>query len=78
MQKIKVLLSTGDKVNRFVAAVSKYRFPIHMSTGRYRVDAKSLIGIFSLNLEKPITMEIADDGEEGGRLIEEMKPFAAE
>ena len=43
-----ILLDNGDKVNRFVTAMSKYRCPIHLTTKRYKVDAKSLIGIFGM------------------------------
>lgn len=75
MPKMKVLLSSGQKVNDFVAMVTKYQFPIHLTTGRYRIDAKSLIGIFSLNLSKPVTVEVSQDGEEVERLFEELAIF---
>ena len=45
METATILLDNGDKVNRFVTAMSKYRCPIHLTTKRYKVDAKSLIGI---------------------------------
>lgn len=75
MPKRKVLLSSGQKVNDFVAMVTKYRFPIHLTTGRYRIDAKSLIGIFSLNLSKPVTVEVNQEGEEVEQLFEELSIF---
>lgn len=75
MTKKKVLLCSGDKVNRFVATATKYRFPIHLTTGRYRIDGKSLIGIFSLNLSKPVTVEVPDEGEEVDRFFEEIEEF---
>ena len=75
MPKRKVLLSSGQKVNDFVAMVTKYRFPIHLTTGRYRIDAKSLIGIFSLNLSKPVTVEVKQEGEEVEQLFEELSIF---
>ena len=49
METATILLDNGDKVNRFVTAMSKYRCPIHLTTKRYKVDAKSLIGIFGFN-----------------------------
>ena len=67
------MLSSGQKVNDFVAMVTKYRFPIYLTTGRYRIDAKSLIGIFSLNLSKPVTVEVNQEGEEVEQLFEELR-----
>lgn len=75
MTKKKVLLCSGDKVNRFVATATKYRFPIHLTTGRYRIDGKSLIGIFSLNLSKPVTVEVPEDGENLEEFLEEIQEF---
>ena len=56
METATILLDNGDKVNRFVTAMSKYRCPIHLTTKRYKVDAKSLIGIFGMDLTKPLTV----------------------
>lgn len=75
MMKKKVLLCSGDKVNRFVATATKYRFPIHLTTSRYRIDGKSLIGIFSLNLSKPVTVEVPKDGENVEQFLEEIQEF---
>ncbi len=58
METATVLLNDGDKVNRFVAAMSKHICPVYLSTKRYKVDAKSLIGIFGMDLTKPLTVEI--------------------
>lgn len=74
----KVLLDSGQKVNDFVAMVTVYPFPIHLTTGRYRIDAKSLIGIFSLNLSKPVKVEVSHEGEEVDALFEELQVFACE
>ncbi len=45
-------------VKKFVNTVSKYEFEVDLQSGRYAVDAKSIMGIFSLDLTKPIHMEI--------------------
>ena len=59
--KTVLLQSTGD-VKEFVNTVAKYDFEVDLVSGRYAVDAKSIMGIFSLDLSKPIRMNIhADD-----------------
>lgn len=58
METATILLDNGDKVNRFVIAMCKHCCPIHLTTKRYKVDAKSLIGIFGMDLTKPLTVEI--------------------
>ncbi len=50
-----------DEVKRFSSIVSEYPYDIDLSSGRYVVDAKSLLGIFSVDLSKPIEMRIYTD-----------------
>ena len=62
MKTINVKLPLAENVKAFVNVVSKYPYDIDLRAGRYVVDAKSILGILSLDLAKPITMEIyADD-----------------
>lgn len=58
MKKARILLSTINDVKRFVNVVSKYDFDVDLISGRYAIDAKSIMGIFSLDLSKPITLEV--------------------
>lgn len=51
----------AESVKNFVNIVSKYPFDIDLRSGRFIIDAKSLLGIFSLDLSKPITLEIQAD-----------------
>lgn len=55
-KNIKISLKTIDDVKDFVNIVTKYNFDIELSSGRYVVDAKSIMGIFSLELDKNITL----------------------
>ena len=58
-------LRTIDDVKDFVNIVSKCSYDVDLSSGRYTVDAKSIMGIFSLDLSKPINVEVySDDCEE--------------
>lgn len=61
MKTIKVSLNSIDKVKVFVNSVSKYDSDFDLISGRYVIDAKSIMGIFSLDLSKPINLTIHDD-----------------
>ena len=62
-----------DDVKKFVAIVNHYPYDIDLCSGRYVVDAKSLLGIFSIDLSKPIVMTIYSDSCED--LLEEISPY---
>lgn len=67
------MLKTINDVKAFVNSVAKYDFDVDLLSGRYAVDAKSIMGIFSLDLSKAITMEIhSDDCQD---FLNEIKPF---
>ena len=57
MKTFTVLLSSINDVKNFVNVVTKYDFEIDLTSGRYVVDAKSIMGIFSLDMSKPIKVE---------------------
>ena len=60
-----IRLSSIQDVRTFVDTVTKYNMDIDLSSGRYVVDAKSIMGIFSLDLLNPITMTVmADNADE--------------
>lgn len=61
MKTINVLLGTINDVKEFVNVVSKYDFDVDLVSGRYAVDAKSIMGIFSLDLSKPIQVNVHSD-----------------
>ena len=61
MKSIKVCLDTIGKVEDFVNLVSGCDGHIDLSSGRYEVYAKSIMGIFSLDLSKPLTLNIHND-----------------
>ncbi len=54
MKKVKIKLSTIDDVKNFVNKVTGCSFDVDLISGRYAIDAKSIMGIFSLDLSKPI------------------------
>lgn len=73
MKSITVSLETAQKVKEFVAVTQNSEHEILLKSGRYVVDAKSILGIFSLDLSKPLTVEIY--GDDCDRLIESLKTF---
>ena len=74
MKSLTVQLTTTESVKKFVDIVSRYAFDIGLRSGPYVVDAKSILGIFSLDLSKPITLEI--QSEDCADLLEQLKDFA--
>lgn len=73
MKTFNVLLSSINDVKNFVNTVSKYDYDIDLTSGRYVVDAKSIMGIFSLDLSKPIKVEIHND--DCDKLADELKAY---
>ncbi|NMB30067.1 MAG: HPr family phosphocarrier protein [Clostridiales bacterium] len=61
MKKVNIMLDTINDVKVFVNSVSKYDFDVDMVSGRYAIDAKSIMGIFSLDLSKKIQLHIHSD-----------------
>ncbi len=76
MKSTVIKLDTINDVKNFVNTVSKYDFDVDLVSGRYAVDAKSIMGIFSLDLAKPIKVEIYSDNCE--QFMDEIKGFVQE
>lgn len=58
MKSVQISLQMASQVKTFVAIVQKYSYDIDLRSDRYVVDAKSILGIFSLDLSKPLHVEI--------------------
>ncbi len=58
MKTVQVLLNSIDKVKGFVSNVSKFENRFELISEMYSVDAKSILGIFNLNLTNPICLNI--------------------
>ncbi|HCC34968.1 MAG TPA: serine kinase [Ruminococcaceae bacterium] len=68
-----VLLGKISDVKEFVKTVSEYGCDVDLISGKYIVDAKSIMGIFSLDLSKPILMRA--DCAEGDPLLADIDKF---
>ena len=76
MKSAVIRLSLVENVNKFVNIVARDPFEMDLRAGRHVVDAKSILGIFSLDLSKPIVLEIySDDCDD---LMENIAPFLCE
>ncbi len=76
MKTFNLMLSSINDVKDFVNIVSKYDFDVDLTSGRYVVDAKSIMGIFSLNLSKPIKVEVHSD--DCDNFLKEVERFVVE
>lgn len=63
MKTVQISLNSIDKVKSFVNEITKYDFDFDLISGRYVIDAKSIMGIFSLDLSKPIQLNIHAEGD---------------
>ncbi len=78
MKKVEIRLSLAENVKNFVNVVNRYPFDVDLRAGRHVVDAKSILGIFSLDLSRPVTVEIDEGGgnaEKLDALLHEIEPF---
>lgn len=58
MKSVQICLNSIDKVKSFVNTISRFNCDFDLVSGRYVIDAKSIMGIFSLDLSKPIDLNI--------------------
>ena len=75
MKSIKISLEMAQRVKEFVNITQNYSFEILLKSGKYIVDAKSILGIFSLDLSQPITVEVYSDNCD--ELLAQLKKFEA-
>lgn len=73
MKTVDIKLSSIEDVRNFVNIVAKYDMDIDLMSGRYVVDAKSIMGIFSLDLLKPI--QLTAHAEDTDALMADIAPY---
>ncbi len=77
MIEVKVSLNSIDKVKNFVNDISGFPAEFDLVSGRYVIDAKSIMGIFSLDISKPIDLNVHAEGNTD-EIMEALKPYLAE
>ena len=75
MTTAKVRINTIEDVKDFVGIVVGVDFDVDIVSGRYAIDAKSIMGIFSLDLTKTLTLVILASKEECKDFLEDVKNF---
>ena len=74
MKTVKISLNSIDKVKSFVNDLTKFDTDFDLVSGRYVIDAKSIMGIFSLDLSKPIDLAIHAEAYVD-EIMETLKPY---
>ena len=75
MKTVNISLNSIDKVKSFVNAITQFNFDFDLISGRYVIDAKSIMGIFSLDLSKPIDLAIHAGDTDMSEIMEALKPY---
>ena len=74
MINVQISLNSIDKVKSFVNAITQFDYDFDLISGRYVIDAKSIMGIFSLDLSKPIDLAIHAETDKD-EVMEILKPY---
>ncbi len=74
MKTVTVNLNSIDKVKSFINDIAKYENDFDLVSGRYLVDAKSIMGIFALDLSKPLKLNIHSQNH-AEQIAEALSPY---
>ena len=74
MKSVTIFLNSIDKVKSFVNLLANYDTDFDLISGRYVIDAKSIMGIFSLDLSKPIELCI-HESDKMDEILEKLKAY---
>ncbi|MBR1470145.1 MAG: HPr family phosphocarrier protein [Lachnospiraceae bacterium] len=78
MKTTQILIDSIDKVKAFVNEIAKFDCDFDLISGRYVIDAKSIMGIFSLDISKPIELDIhVNDDTEAAEILKAIDPYLA-
>lgn len=74
MKSVKISLNSIEKVKSFVNDIAKFDAEFDLVSGRYVIDAKSIMGIFSLDISQPIDLNIHTDGDDS-EILKAIEPY---
>ena len=74
MKTVQISINSIDKVKSFVNDITKFNNDFDLVSGRYGIDAKSIMGIFSLDLSKPIELTI-HESDEMDEILKIIQPY---
>lgn len=72
-----VSLGTIESVKKFVAKITQFDEDFELIQGKYVIDAKSVLGIFSIDLSKPVLLRINAEGDRLEQIKKAVKEFEA-
>ena len=78
MKEIKIFLGSIERVKDFVNSVTRLDCDVDIVSGRYVIDAKSIMGIFSIDLSKPVQVRIHAEGMEAEKALQVISKFEQE
>ena len=78
MREVKIFLGTIERVKDFVNEGSHLECDVDIVSGRYVIDAKSIMGIFSTDLSKPVNVRIHAQGAEAEKALQVVQKYAEE
>ena len=73
MVSVNIMLNSIKDVKDFVNIVNQYDFDVELVLGKYVIDAKSIMGIFSLDLSQKLLLQA--DCEGNSKFMDEIAPF---
>ena len=75
MVKVKILINSIDRAKQFTRIVSKLDAEMDIICGRYVINAKSIVGIFTIDLSQPVELRIHKDGEDAEKVVEKLGDY---
>ncbi len=78
MTTIKIMLDTIDRIKNFNRTVQKFPGDFDLEQGRYYIDAKSMMGLLSLDLSAPVDLHFNATEEEETKIVEALKEYIIE
>ena len=78
MKEVRIFLGSIERVKNFVNEVSHLECDVDIVSGRYVIDAKSIMGIFSTDLSKPVNVRIHGEGTELEKALQIMEKYTEE
>lgn len=75
MQEVKIRLDSINDVKQFVQTITQYDDEFELVSNKYVVDAKSILGIFSIDLSQPVLLRIHAEGEKKDCILNEIQKY---
>lgn len=78
MREVQILLKSIADVKKFVQTITMFSGDFELISGKYIVDAKSILGLFSVDLSKPVILRIEGDDSKLNEVLEAIKEYKTE